>query len=113
MTNQVVKDTLNYDIKLLRPTYGSITKNLQKKIEMDIILWNVDTYDWKLRNAKKIADKTLTDIKDGKVVLMHDIYETTYESLKIILPELEKQGYQIVTVSELKEIERLRNESKE
>lgn len=113
MTNKLVKDVLNYDIQFLRPTYGSISNKLKKNINMEIVLWNVDTYDWKLRNAKKIADKALKDIKDGKIVLMHDIYETTYEALKIILPELEKQGYQVVTVSELKEIQVLRNESKQ
>ncbi len=112
LTNKIVKQTLNYDIQLLRPTYGSITPQLRKKINMDIVLWNVDTKDWKLKNGQKIAKKALTDIEDGKTVLMHDIYKTTVDALKIILPELKKQGYQVVTVSELKEIEKLRNESK-
>lgn len=111
-TNKIVKQTLNYDIQLLRPTYGAITSQLRKKINMDIVLWNVDTKDWKLKNSEKIAKKALSDIKDGKTVLMHDIYKTTVGALKIILPELKKQGYQIVTVSELKEIEKLRSESK-
>lgn len=109
-TNKIVKETLNYDIHLLRPTYGAITNQLKNNIDMEIVLWNVDTKDWKLRNSKMIAKKALGDIKDGKIVLMHDIYKTTLQALKLILPELEKQGYQIVTVSELKEIQKLRNE---
>lgn len=109
-TNKIVKDTLNYDIHFLRPTYGAITNQLKKHIDMEVILWNVDTKDWKLRNSKAIAKKALSDIKDGNIVLMHDIYKTTLQALKIILPELEKQGYQIVTVSELKGIQKLKNE---
>lgn len=111
-TNKVVKETLDYDIKFLRPTYGAIGKNLRKNINMEIVLWNVDTTDWKLKNSKAIANKTLHDIKDEKVILMHDIYKSTVDALKIILPELKKQGYQIVTVSELKEIQKIRNETK-
>lgn len=112
MTNKLVKDTLNYDIHLLRPTYGAVTDKLRNEIDMEIVLWNVDTLDWKLKNGKAISKKALKDIKDGKVVLMHDIYKSTLEALKIILPELQKQGYQIVTVSELKEIQKLRDEAK-
>lgn len=111
-TNEIVKKTLDYEIRFLRPTYGAINQKLRKETNMEIVLWNVDTQDWKLRNSKKIAEKALHDIKDGKTILMHDIYKSTFESLKIILPELKKQGYQIVTVSELKEIQKLRNETK-
>lgn len=110
-TNQVVKDTLGYQITLLRPTYGAINNRIKKNIDMDLVLWNVDTMDWKLKNSKAIAKKALHDIKDGKIVLMHDIYKTTLEALKLILPELKKQGYQIVTVSELKEIQAIKNET--
>ena len=77
---------------------------------MEIVLWNVDTEDWKFRNSKTIYEKALHDIKDGKIILMHDIYKSTLDALKLILPELKKQGYQIVTVSELKEIQAKRNE---
>lgn len=108
-TNTIVKETLNYDIRLLRPTYGYLNNTIKKNSGMEIVLWNVDTEDWKLRNGEKIAQKALHDIKDGKIILMHDIYKSTLEALKIILPELKKRGYQIVTVSELKEIEALRN----
>lgn len=110
MTNEVVKKTLGYDIRLFRPTYGATSNSLKSNINMEIVLWNVDTEDWKLRNSKKIYEKALHDIKDGKIILMHDIYKSTLESLKLLLPELKKQGYQIVTVSELKEIQTKRNE---
>ncbi len=112
MTNNIVKKTLNYDIRLLRPTYGATSGSLKSNIDMEIVLWNVDTQDWKLRNSKKIYEKALHDIKDGKIVLMHDIYKSTLESLKLLLPELKKRGYQIVTVSELKQIQEMRHEKK-
>lgn len=111
-TNEIVKKTLDYDIHLFRPTYGATSNSLKSNINMEIVLWNVDTKDWKLRNSKKIYEKALHDIKDGKIILMHDIYKSTLESLKLLLPKLKSQGYQIVTVSELKEIQAKRNATK-
>lgn len=110
LTNEVVKKTLDYDIHLFRPTYGATSNSLKSNVNMEIVLWNVDTEDWKLRDSKKIYEKAIHDIKDGKIILMHDIYKSTLDALKRILPELKKQGYQIVTVSELKEIQAKRNE---
>lgn len=110
MTNEIVKKTLDYDIRLFRPTYGATSNQLKSNLNMEIVLWNVDTRDWQLRNSKKIYAKALHDIKDGKIILMHDIYKSTLDALELILPELKKQGYQIVTVSELKEIQAKRHE---
>ena len=49
----------------------------------------------------------LNNIKDGDIILMHELNES-YESLKIILPELKKQHYQVVTISTLNEIRKIR-----
>jgi len=40
-------------------------------------------------------------VKDGDIVLCHDIHETTAEAMSRIIPELTEKGYQLVTVSEL------------
>ena len=103
---------MNYTPKLFRPTYGSVNKNIKENIKLDIILWNVDTLDWKYKNGKKIAENTLKKIKDGDIILMHDTYEYSYNTLKIILPKLKEENYQLVTVSELKKIQEIRNEIK-
>ena len=38
---------------------------------------------------------------DGKIILMHSIYNETADATAKIVPWLKKQGYQTVTVSEL------------
>ena len=43
----------------------------------------------------------MSQVKSGDIVLMHDIYENTYEAAKIIIERLHEEGYQLVTVSEL------------
>ena len=38
---------------------------------------------------------------DGNIVLMHDLYPTSYHASAIAIPRLIKKGYKIVSVSEL------------
>ena len=107
-TQDIIKNTLNYTPTLFRPTYGSVNKKMKEIIKEDIILWDIDTLDWKYKNASKITNKVLPKIRDEKIILMHDTYEYTYKALKQILPKLKEEGYQFVTVSELKEIKKIR-----
>lgn len=103
-TQNIIQETTGLVPKLFRPTYGSINQHLREKISLDIIMWTVDTSDWKTTNSKKIASYTLKTIKNNDIILMHDTHKQTYEALKIMLPKLKEQGYQFVTVSELNEI---------
>lgn len=45
--------------------------------DMKVTLWDVDPEDWKNRSKKKIVGKVMSKAKDGKVILMHDIYQTS------------------------------------
>lgn len=110
-TTNIIKETLNYDITLFRPTYGSFNQQLKENTNLKMILWTVDTKDWKYKDSKTIATKALKDIKDGSIILMHDTHKQTINALKIILKELKNKGYQVVTISELQTIQKLRNET--
>ena len=68
---------------------------------MPIIIWNIDTLDWKYHNSKRIYNRVINKVKDGDIILMHDIYSATSNSLNIIIPKLQSEGYRFVTVSEL------------
>lgn len=87
--------------KLMRPTYGSYDDNLKSNVGMPLVLWSVDTLDWKSRDAKKVTDHVLNNVKDGDIILMHDIYDSTAEAVKLLVPQLIDRGYQLVSVSEL------------
>lgn len=110
-TGDIVKQITGFTPKLLRPTYGSINKKIRNISPLEITMWTVDTRDWSLTNYQKIATKALKDIKDGDIILMHDIYERSYKALEIILKELKKQGYQFVTVSDLNKIKELKKQN--
>lgn len=101
-------DNLIYDVALyrpfvMRPPYGSTTEALKEKIQKPIINWSIDTRDWESRNAEAIIKIIYENVKDGDIILMHDLYESSLEASKIVIPELINRGYQLVTISELSE----------
>ena len=64
-------------------------------------MWNIDTLDWKTKNADKSVNAVLSKVKDGDVVLMHELYSQSADAAVRIIPALVERGYQLVTVSEL------------
>lgn len=100
-TNEEIYNVIGSYPTLLRTSYGSVNKKIKENSNMPIIIWNIDTLDWKYKNSNKIVDRILDKVSDGDIVLMHDIYKATLNSLDKVIPELLDKGYQIVSVSEL------------
>lgn len=100
-TNDILKDIINDTAHFVRTPYGAHTEKVLKAVNYPVILWNVDTEDWKSRNKKKILKRVIGKVNDGDIILMHDIYDSTADAVEKMIPKLIKQGYQIVSVSEL------------
>lgn len=101
-TNAVFQKVLGETPTLFRPPYGSYNATVRQNSPYAIVTWSVDTLDWKSRNA----DSVLAEIRkegslDGKVVLMHGIYDSTAQAVEQLVPSLLEQGYQLVTVLEM------------
>lgn len=101
--NEAISSVTGSNVGLLRPPYGSINRTVKNTVGDPLILWSIDTLDWKTLNADKTADAILKQAKDGDIILMHDIHSPTVEAVKKVLPELEKKRFQVCTVSELLE----------
>lgn len=76
-------------------------RDVAEKTGLPIILWSIDTLDWQNRNHDVIFNTVLDQVNDGDIVLMHDLYKSTAEAVRRIIPALKRKGYQLVTVSEL------------
>lgn len=103
-TNTTFDKITGDKITLLRPPYGHYDNFVLETVETPLILWNIDPKDWYYLDHKKIADIVIKKAFDGGIVIFHDLYAETKESLKIILPELTHQGYKFVTIEEMAEI---------
>lgn len=102
-TNKEVKKAIGEKPVIMRPTGGATNTNIKKWVGMPSIIWSVDTLDWKTRNADSTRRAVLNRVKDGDIVLVHDLYSATATASETIIPELVRRGYQLVTVSELAE----------
>lgn len=86
---------------LLRLPGGNHNAAVLANAGMPMIQWNVDTLDWRTRNADKTVAAVLNHVKDGDIILMHELYGATGDAVARIVPELHKRGFQMVTVSQM------------
>ena len=68
---------------------------------MSLYYWSLDTRDWYTRDAESVISVIKNNVSDGDIILMHNIYGSTAEAVQQIVPWLQEQGYQLVTVSQL------------
>ena len=101
LMNDLYKSITNEEIKLIRPPYGVIKDEEKNLLNVPIILWSLDTNDWRHRNKDYIVNYVLNNIKDGDIILFHDSYNETVEAINELLPILYSKGYQVMSVSEL------------
>ncbi|MCR5700646.1 MAG: polysaccharide deacetylase family protein [Lachnospiraceae bacterium] len=102
-TDAKIKKITGSNAVTMRCPGGGVNKTVQGAVGKPIILWSIDTLDWKHRNTQKTISSVMDNVKDGDIVLMHDIHEPTKRAALYLIPALKKQGYQLVTVSELAE----------
>lgn len=104
LTNQKIAEACGVTPTLVRPPggfYNQASLDTLGSMGMAAIMWDIDTLDWKTRNAQNTINVVLNQVKDGDIVLMHDIYSTSADAAEVIIPELVNRGYQLVTVSEM------------
>ena len=56
---------------------------------METVFWTVDSLDWKLKNTEKIVKRVEKSVKNGDIILMHDIFSTSVESALQLADELQ------------------------
>ena len=86
---------------LVRPPYGSTNQKVRDAINAPLIYWSVDSEDWSLLNTTKVRRKIVAESYDGCIILCHDIHKTTIPAALGAIDDLQKLGYEFVTVSEL------------
>ena len=101
--DELLTDLVGHGATVIRPPYGSINDKVREAVGRPMVLWSVDTLDWKTKDAYSALEEALVNVRDGSIILMHDIYETSVEAVEMLVPELLAQGYQFLTVHQLAE----------
>lgn len=99
-TNNLIKELTGTEPKYIRPPYGLYSEALKRETNLTPVLWNVDPRDWSVLNTKSVVNHVVKRAKDGDVILLHDIFDTSVDAALQIIDELKKQGFEFVTVDE-------------
>ncbi|MCX4683408.1 polysaccharide deacetylase family protein [Kitasatospora purpeofusca] len=91
----------------LRPPYGGRSPELLTAVAgsgLTTALWDVDAKDWSRPGAEVVAERVLSGVGPGSVVLMHDgggDRSQTVAALPEVITGLRRRGYRIVGLDEL------------
>lgn len=86
---------------VFRPSYGAYNATTKQVAGLPLILWNVDTLDWKTRNADTTVRIAQCGARRNAIVLMHDIHAPSAEAVPRVVAALQAKGLTLVTVSHL------------
>lgn len=102
--NDAVEAACGVRPALVRLPGGLKNSTVLANVQAPIIMWSIDTLDWKTRNAEKTVNAVLSQVRDGDIVLMHELYPQSGAAALEIIPRLTEAGYQLVTVSEMAQL---------
>ena len=74
---------------------------LAAQLGYHVVLWNVDTNDWRKPGPDAIVNAVMTHLRPGAIVLMHDgggQREQTMAALERVLSELSAQGWRFTAI---------------
>ena len=100
-TNNIIEQSTGQEPTVFRPPYGAFNDDLMNILNLPVVLWDVDTLDWKHRDASQLLASVKSSVHDRSTILMHDIHLSTAQGLEDVLTYLISEGYTFVTVSEL------------
>lgn len=100
-TEGIIEDITGDRPQYLRPPYGDWNENLECRMNLTTVFWTVDSLDWKLKNTDRIVKRVEKQVKEGDIILMHDIFPTSVEAALQLIDRLQAEGYRFVTVDEL------------
>lgn len=107
MTQQLI-DTIteNHNFKLFRFPYGASNESsiqLVEKAGFTPVSWTIDSKDWTGISATEIYNNIVNSWRlcNGAIILMHTTGEHTAEALDLLIPELIRKHYTLMTVSDL------------
>lgn len=117
-TNEALANYSGQHPKLMRPPYGSVSDRMLNNVAMPVLLWSIDSEDWRYceqlckdrseaqrqKDLLAVVNSVLEYVQDGDIILMHDLYSFTQDVADTVIAELHHQGWQLVTVSELFDI---------
>lgn len=103
-TNKIIENSIWISPTFWRPPGGFWSPQLQKMAWMKLAMWTIDTKDRQHKNPVKTLANVKANLKDGSIILMHDIHPTSVQALPNVIAYIKSQGYDFVTIEQLAKI---------
>lgn len=87
-----------------RPPGGEVTDAVTQVAtarQLAVLRWSVDPRDWATGDAVAVESAVLEKVRDGDIILLHDMTDSSVRAALEIIDRLKNQGFRFVTVSEL------------
>jgi peptidoglycan/xylan/chitin deacetylase (PgdA/CDA1 family)/uncharacterized membrane protein YbhN (UPF0104 family) len=109
---RIIKNITDIDCRLFRPPHGWRNPWMMRECDkkgFSVIMWSLDSYDWRDKSHDRIAKRVLNKAEPGSVILLHDRLNTgkdkgmnhTVLALSQILDSLTRANFSFITVSEM------------
>ncbi len=99
--NELIEEVTGESPQFIRPPFGQCNDGIESDTGMICVLWSIDSQDWCTKDASKVVRRVLPNVRDNSIILMHDQYKTSVQAAFTIIDELQKEGYEFVTVDEI------------
>ena len=103
-TSEKISNITGKKIKLYRPPFGEIddkSMEICEALDYKVIKWDVDSLDWKDIGPTHVIERVVKNTQPGSIILFHANVSNVKNYLETIINEFEKDGYEMVKVSEL------------
>ena len=98
-------------ITFLRPPGGGTSDAVAQVAgvqNLSILSWSVDPRDWATRDALAVEREVLRNVRDGDVILLHDMSDSSVRAALDIVDDLQRRGFTFVTASRLAQLRGVR-----
>ena len=99
--NTAMIKSIGIPVRYDRVPGGRYPRMIEVKVGWAYIQWSLDTYDWRGISTAAVMRKVKSKLRDGDIILCHDIKNNTAESARQIARYLEEEGYLLLTIDEL------------
>jgi peptidoglycan/xylan/chitin deacetylase (PgdA/CDA1 family) len=103
-SDEAIASIYNKQCSYFRPPFSYINKNIvkaAKKTNKTIVMYSLESYDWKSPNVDTILNMVNTNVKPGDIISFHNDAKYTADALVKLIPELKNKGYVFLTINEL------------
>src|SRR5699024_6545734 len=102
-TNAIIKSIIDEEPKWFAPPSGSYNNEVVKiadDLDMETIMWTVDTIDWKNPSVSVMIDRVMNHIHPGATILMHPTASVT-RGLDELIDRIQQQGFRTGSIENL------------